>query len=252
MSRLLKPGFHSGTVPKLFARLRRAERKARLSGDWKATRKHRLALHHVKLAIRRFVQRELVELVEQSRAWQGPRVSLGHIEIASNRVLIELHCPELREESLLLSLEQRSGWLVADIVRPGWFDRLLPQQRRVLNSALLGLYKSGNVDLVSEQIVLSVRTADQLDFVENGIVLRSREPAEAEIFYPLTHARSTPQVRQGRATRTWPELPRQRLLFRDQPIAWSQWVATWEQDAHGTGHPRELFAACCVVPESAG
>src|SRR5690606_5317120 len=61
MARLLKPGFHSGTVPKLYARLRRAERKARQNGRWKPIRKHRQALHHVELAIRRYVQREFIE-----------------------------------------------------------------------------------------------------------------------------------------------------------------------------------------------
>ena len=35
MLRLLKPGFHSGTLPKLFAKLRRAERRALRKGAWK-------------------------------------------------------------------------------------------------------------------------------------------------------------------------------------------------------------------------
>ena len=36
MIRLLRPGFHSGTVPKRYAKLRRAERHARAGGDWGA------------------------------------------------------------------------------------------------------------------------------------------------------------------------------------------------------------------------
>ena len=35
IDRLLRPGFHSGTVPKLFARLRRAERKRLVTGKWR-------------------------------------------------------------------------------------------------------------------------------------------------------------------------------------------------------------------------
>ena len=37
MSRLLRPGFHSGTVPNLYGKLRRAERKAHRSGRHAAT-----------------------------------------------------------------------------------------------------------------------------------------------------------------------------------------------------------------------
>ena len=44
MARLLRPGFHSGTLPKRFAKLRRAERKAREKGKWQAVRKHLQAI----------------------------------------------------------------------------------------------------------------------------------------------------------------------------------------------------------------
>jgi hypothetical protein len=264
MARLLKPGFHSGTVPKIYARLRRAQRKARISGNWKRTRKHALALHHVELAIRRYVQREFVELLHQSRAWHGPRVSLGRIEIASNQILLELCCPELHAQSLWITFEQRSGWLTARIVRPGWFGRLLPQQRRVLNSALAGLYKTGDVDLVFEQILASLDwhdaargelggatlQSDTLDVREDSLLVRCHDHSESLVAYPLGPSRSEPQIVQGRATRTWPELSRRQLLFREQPISWEQWVATWEQDAHGHGHPRDLFAAVSLVPEA--
>src|SRR5581483_8023345 len=43
MLRFMKPGFHSGTLPKLYARLRRAERH----GDGRKAHKQHEALHHV-------------------------------------------------------------------------------------------------------------------------------------------------------------------------------------------------------------
>jgi hypothetical protein len=266
MARLLKPGFHSGTVPKIYARLRRAERKARVSGNWKPTRKHRLALHHVELAIRRYVQREFIELLEQSRAWQGPRVCLGRIEIASNQVLLELCCPELHGEGLWVGLQQLSGWLTAHLVRPGWFGRLTPQQRRVLNSALVGLYKTGSVDLVYEQALSSLQGHDDLhleprrgeplpdtvlDFREDSLIVRCRDHSNCEMLYRLDTSHSEPQIVQGRPARTWPDLSRRQLLFRERPVAWEEWVLTWQQDAQGHGHPRELFAELCVVPAAA-
>jgi hypothetical protein len=251
MARLLKPGFHSGTVPKLFARLRRAERKARISDNWKPTRKYRLALHHVELAIRRCVQREFIEVLEQSRAWQGPRVSLGQMELASNQVLLELRCSELGQDSLWVALGHRAGWLIAEMVHPGWFSRLLPQQRRVLNSALVGLYKTACVDIVREQVLGRLTPEDGFSLREDGLLFQSRD-RQAEIFYPLTTPRADPRALNGRPTRTWPGVSRSELLFRERPVTWIQWVATWDLDAAGEGHPRELFAEQCVVPSASG
>src|SRR5262249_36629868 len=45
--RVLQPGFHSGTVPRLYARLRRAERQALRTGSWAAARACRQALEEV-------------------------------------------------------------------------------------------------------------------------------------------------------------------------------------------------------------
>ena len=50
MLRLLRPGFHSGTIPKLYANLRRAERH----DDHNSARKIEAALHHVEESISRF------------------------------------------------------------------------------------------------------------------------------------------------------------------------------------------------------
>ncbi|MEX0587095.1 MAG: hypothetical protein WD176_10650, partial [Pirellulales bacterium] len=110
LARLLKPGFHSGTVPKLYAKLRRAERKARQRDDWKATRKHLQALHHVELRIRRYVEREFIELLAESRHWGASRVSVGRVRLASNRVLVELRWSDIDDTSLWIALDQQAGW----------------------------------------------------------------------------------------------------------------------------------------------
>src|SRR5262249_40142881 len=51
----LRPGFHWGTVPKLSARLRQAERTAYKTGIWRAARSYRQALAEVEAALRHFV-----------------------------------------------------------------------------------------------------------------------------------------------------------------------------------------------------
>src|SRR5262249_29823586 len=98
MLRFMRPGFHSGTIPKLFAKLRGAERR----GDGRKTHKHHENLHHVAESIRHFTERELLLLLEQSRSWDGLELHTGEVKLASNRVRIELECPALGEAGLWL------------------------------------------------------------------------------------------------------------------------------------------------------
>ena len=152
MIQFLRPGFRSGTIPKIYARLRKASRKAYWTGNWKSCSKQLTNLHHASEAIRRFVDRELLEILHESRTWADRSIATGEIRLGCNRILIELYCPELSEESLWLAFEEQSGWLVASIHKRGWADNLTYQQRHALASALAGFYKMAGVDLVREQI----------------------------------------------------------------------------------------------------
>src|SRR5262249_22102858 len=87
---LLEPGFHSGTVPRLYTRLRDAERRAFRSRDWNAARWYRKELEHIEAGFRRFVDRELLGLLRQSSSWQGQRLAVGPVHLAINRIRFEL------------------------------------------------------------------------------------------------------------------------------------------------------------------
>ena len=152
MARLLKPGFHSGTLPKRFAKLRRAERHARAGGNWRAVHKHLRAIQHIELSIRRFVERELLELFSESKCWQALPVTLERVRLGTNVVQLSLACPGMAGGALQVAIDSQSGWLVAGATGSSWIDRLMPQQRQVLVTAVLGLYKAAGVDLVRQQI----------------------------------------------------------------------------------------------------
>ncbi len=152
LARLLKPGFHSGTLPKRFAKLRRAERRARAGGSWRAVQKHLLAIRRVELSVRRFVEREFLELFAECNGWQAPPVALGSVRLATNCVRLSLGCPGLADGSLQMTLDVQSGWLLADSAGSAWIDRLTPWQRQTLTNAIVGLYKTAGVELVWQQI----------------------------------------------------------------------------------------------------
>ncbi|MEX0678607.1 MAG: hypothetical protein WD063_16115 [Pirellulales bacterium] len=243
MIQFLRPGFRSGTIPKLYAKLRRALRKAYWTRNWKACSKYLAGLHRASEAIRRFVDRELLEILRESRTWADRSITAGEIQLGTNRILIELYCHDLSENSLWLAFEEQSGWLVAGIHERGWADNLSYVQRHTLASALAGFYKMAGVDLVREQIEA------RLEAGSPGYEVNDREL--------VVWSRQNGPVRTFRL-RDWPTLyddgeggptavDRDRWVFAATPISWRRWVVTWELDQLG-GAKHEVLENLVLLP----
>jgi hypothetical protein len=132
--RLLRPGFHSGTIPKLFAKLRRAARR----GRGRASRRFHDALHHVEEGLHRFAERELVHLLEHSRRWAKLPLRVTEVALATNRIRLELACPDLGTKSMEIFLVLDDGQVMARIGDTGWLEQLSPKQRDAFTEALAG------------------------------------------------------------------------------------------------------------------
>ena len=231
MLRLLRPGLHSGTIPKLFARLRRTHPLPDGRGSspfpdgrgstwgWRAVRRQREALHHVEEGVGHFVDRELVFLLNRSRRWGAPALHLGGVALATNRVRIALSCPGLGPVALEVAFEQHAGWLVAGVIEPGWLPHLAGGQRRALTVALAGLYKRAGVDLVREQIAASLGPG-AVPYHITAAGLRV-ERGVWETVIDLRNGQAMPLGRQ-------PDISAGSLLFKNVPITWDQWVRWWE------------------------
>jgi hypothetical protein len=141
---LLRPGFHSGTLPKLFTRLRRT----RQAGRKRAQLNQRAALNHVEESIRRLVERDFAALLHESCLLGHWLIELGGIHLATNRIRIELLSAERDRMCLWIDLEERSGILAAGVSEPGWIENLTAEERRSLSIAVVGLYKLSCVELI--------------------------------------------------------------------------------------------------------
>ncbi len=146
MARLLRPGFHSGTLPKLFSRLRKAARSARRRDRWVAFRKQRDALHHVETDIRHFLEREFLRLLAESPSWNGPPPRVGHLGLATNVIRVELLASEVGPEPFGFRFREEGGELSVELTHAGWLPRLSPCRRRTLLLALAGLFPLSAVD----------------------------------------------------------------------------------------------------------
>jgi hypothetical protein len=143
---LLKPGFHSGTIPKLYKRLRRTERSETRRRDRVAARKQRAALHHVEQAVRHFTERELLYLLNASRSWGLAPLSAGHVELGCTAVRVELRCPERRAESAWVEFIYHEDSLTGDVQWQGWMEHVEDEPLNALQLALAGWYRMAAVD----------------------------------------------------------------------------------------------------------
>jgi hypothetical protein len=250
MTRLLRPGFYSGTLPKRYAKLRRAERHARADGNWGTVRKNLLALRHIELLLRRFVEREFLELLAESKCWQAPPITLERIRLGTNVVQLSLACPQMAGGALQVVIDSQSGWLLAGAAGPSWIDRLLPHQRQVLVTAVLGLYKSAGIDLIRQQIESEFSPPmPWYDVVPQGLAVWPDDDRDVEVLYDLHETPwVAPQAVSGLSRRRLPTVERWRLVFAAAPIEWERWVEVWNEDIAGQGHPRDGIVAVRVLP----
>jgi hypothetical protein len=225
MHGLLVPGFHSGTIPTLYARLRSAERQATRTRNWSQARMYRHQLHHVEESLQHFAERELIALLKESRDWGGIPVKAGRVMPATNRVIFSLQHPEYATRDIRIEIQHHHERLIARVRDQGWGEILTPPQRRALQTALAGFYKRCGVDLVREQILAHVSAPVlALEFGRSQIVTRTALDAEPVVL-PL-EATDPAQREQMRS-----------YLFQWQSIPWERWVQCWKSDAEGKGNP---------------
>ena len=228
----LTPGFHSGTIPKRFTKLRRAAWNA----DERAVARHRDELHHVEEAIHKFADRELVSMLSEAAAFRCADVAAGRITIGSNRVQIELVCPSISPDPARIVFEHPDGWTVASVPQRGWIDLLADDQRRILEIALAGFYKRAGIDLVREQLEQAIAGDDEpppYDLPPEGLLVWPGHGYQTEAFYDLRAAVPAPELRGAPWAGELPPLTGKHALYFRESLVWASWTKVWEQLARG-------------------
>lgn len=245
MARLLRPGLHSGTLPKRFAKLRRAEREARLDGDWRPVHKNIHALMHVELSVRRYIEREFLALFAECNTWTAQPPTLERVRVGTNFVRLAFACPSAGEGLLRLYFGTQAGWMLADMTDAAWANGLSSRERQILVTAIIGLYKTAGIDLVRQQIESEFPPPPPwLNVTKQGLVVWPDDQHIVEAFYDLTEQQwIAPQCIAGLPPRRLPTLERGRLVFSAIPVEWAKWVEVWQQ-----AYSRDPIIAARVLP----
>lgn len=230
---LLRPGFRSGTLAKIYNKLRTALRIESDPGHgYRSTRE----LHHidaVTLGVRRFVERDFCALIEETKLMGSARVSVGRLMPATNRFDVELTNSEHPESPAIIRWEDLEGWFLARLVQPGWLDLVSLEIREQLDLALAGLYKQAGVDMIREQVG-SALSSDQHahpDLAWSRETLTVQEGDQPAVSYALQRDGLAPRDQKlepkGNETDGWPTVTRAQLIFGESPVVWSDWVDSW-------------------------
>lgn len=149
MRRLLIPGFHSGTIPKLFTKLRR-QRKGR--GGPVATRPSRAEEELVELGhrIAEVVEDECLGLLRRTRCMADVVIHVASMRLATNRVAITLSAVSVGPEAMRLEFIQGGRTLSSRLVHAGWLPLLADDQQVLVRRALAGLDCIFGVDFTTQ------------------------------------------------------------------------------------------------------
>jgi hypothetical protein len=234
LATFLRPGLHSGTVPKIFHKLRKVQ--LRSDAPLAATNKHLDAAHHVEAALVAFFTREFLAQLNRHPLFRQTPVSLGHVHLATTLIRVEFNLGSGETgltTPMVLAFEQRAAWILGRIEQPGWITDLAEPQSRQLAAALLGLYKLSGVDLIHEQVESLLSEGARFDFRRNDLIVWPAADFAAEVTYDLTttdgplvpyYVTAAPDIR-------LPALEVAQVLFRQVAVPRSAWIELWESDA---------------------
>ncbi len=230
---LLKPGFHSGQVPKLYAQWRKAEREAHEGGSRRPARACRERMHALEEDLAHFVEREVLALLHQAPGWRKAPLRTGAVELASNLARIELDHAEHPDAPLRVALAEQGGRLVARVEDHGWVRRLTtPDDFLAWTRALAGLYKLAGVDVVAEEVQRQLPPATPWALDGRGLTARFG-PFDERVYDldadgPLVPRPDGPPA---------PTLDPEQTVFARVPILWQDWVDDWSGNATPAAPP---------------
>ena len=246
MLKLLKPGFHSGTLPKLYHKLRRLDRKN--ASFRRSVRRQALyeQLHHCEEAIEHHVDRELFAYLRLTEEWKNETLRVHHVEATSNSISISLAWDAKPDEYLRLVFQEQSGWLVAGVQDPGWAKDLAGPQRDSFLAALFGFYKVGAVDMSREQIQYSLGRPDlAYDIADAGLKVWPDGTFREEFTYDLD---AKPLLTPSPPGPALPSIKSNDLLLSQSTLRWRRWIDFWSS-ANGSRDLEQLLDGRVLVAE---
>lgn len=199
--RLLLPGFHSGTIPKLFAKLRRSRGASRGS----AHRRAALAEHHLhdlEVEVSEFIEHECLGLVRRAAGFDGVPLRIAAVHLGVNRIGVGVAADGIGPEPLEIEFVRADGSIESQVRAAGWLAALSGPRQAAVRLAIAGLHRLAGADRATAAFVNPV--------LAPGAETQEPPQAGSDALAPVT------------------------------PLAWVSWRDAWDAAATGApvdAHP---------------
>ena len=106
-----------------------------------------MAIQRVEQAVKRFVDRELVTLLNEIGFTHDVPISVKSVHASTNRINVRLAYADSRNRDFM-TWEYLDGRLIGTVTPTKWIDSLGPSQREQLSVAVAGLFQRSGADRV--------------------------------------------------------------------------------------------------------
>lgn len=237
VERLLRPGFHSGTLPKLFRKIRRLENDSASVKRFTKRRSAMKKLHHVTEYVHRFVDRDFLALVNSCDLGQSGRIVCSDVKASTNSLSITLDYTEQTtkgqtSEPLELVFQEQSGWVVAWTRKTGWLDHATDQMHQAFDLAMLGFLRKCGVFLIRGQVESEYAKGKPYDVQDQGLIVWEDGTFKQECLVKLEGPKVTSYSPSSLAKKLGlTEVPDRRWIFAASHTTWQEWERAWEKFA---------------------
>jgi hypothetical protein len=145
MRRLLMPGFHSGTIPRLFARLRRLYARGGIEPSGRASRAEQQR-HELEHDIATFFERDVIGLLARTAACRGLTITVDAVQLSVERIAVALGVDGAGADPLVLELRRRGDVIESHVIDTGWLETLPDEAREAVRLALAGYHRLAAAD----------------------------------------------------------------------------------------------------------
>ena len=147
---LLRPAFHSGTIPATYRKMRKMLNKTWLKGSPAVLGKKLGELHHIEHSLHTFLQRHVLSLLHKSKPWAGLTIELGEVHLTLQAMELELRVLQLDAEPSILSFRRINDAIVVHATPSGFVPKLTPEQLEVWDTALRGVKAWGAAGVIED------------------------------------------------------------------------------------------------------
>ncbi len=236
---LLKPGFHSGTIPKLYRKIRKTAHPYHKKGNLVYRRKLEYQYHHICLYIQKFLERAFAaQFVHNDTISQKiKKIKVGAPSLFNRKIDIPVEIEADSRINFIIEYEFRSEVLLASVRFSSDHSTLPETLSSYLDFALSVLWKKSAVDILPSTIQDYVQKELQIDSEYRVECRRNEEivsflffssyslEPEGKIIYHWDYEYIYPRVIQSimRLKGTLPTVSREKLFLRFKPFYWEDY-----------------------------